>query len=543
MDEQQIQIKRRNDEENSTQMRAGVLGLKYFDMRPVENDMPLYKDVLTVEEIRAEQAIPLQAGDNKTPFRLAVTSRTPQSFIQRKLKFYNDQGLNVNFVLISEAAFKVMLNRYDPPAKPHYEDIVIAKEGDSDTIQAVSDALNSVRADQLFDYLITQAEKLGASDIHIENMRDSIRVRMRVDGALHPVAMISRDRYRILIGELSSRAGISVASSKPQSGSMNMDIVRDNGEKFLLNLRVEVVPTMYGMDSVMRLFNFDESLLNLDLLGLDEKSRHEINEIISHPRGLVLLVGPTGSGKSTTLYSMLNALNTTDKKIITLEDPIEYSITGVAQIPIKSTEGGSFSSGLRSILRLDPDVVMVGEIRDEDTARTAIQASITGHLVMSSFHANSASSAFTRMIDMIGFNPIFASSIRLIIAQRLLRKLVPETKQAYQPSEAERAWVLNTLKKVSDSIKGPLIEKMTLYKPVPTAGYPFGYKGRMVVMEQLVVNETIEHFLQSQTEVGSFDATQIEDLARQNGMLTMIEKATLAALRGETTIEEINRVL
>ena len=144
---------------------------------------------------------------------------------------------------------------------------------------------------------------------------------------------------------------------------------------------------------------------------------------------------------------------------------------------------------------------------------------------------------------MIGFNPIFASSIRLIIAQRLLRKLVPETKQAYQPSEAERAWVLNTLKKVPDSIKGPLIEKMTLYKPVPTAEYPFGYKGRMVVMEQLVVNETIEHFLQSQTEVGSFDAVQIENLARQNGMLTMIEKATLAALRGETTIEEINRVL
>lgn len=543
MDEQQIQLKRRDEEERSTQLRANVLGLKYFDMRPVEQEMPLYKDILTIEEIKNEQAFPMQVSDGKLPFRFAVTSRTPQSFIQRKLKFYNDQGLNVNFVLVSEAGFKVMLNRYDPPVKPTYDDIVIAKEGDSDTIQAVSEALNSVRADQLFDYLITQAEKLGASDIHIENMRDAIRVRMRVDGALHPVAMISRDRYRILIGELSSRANISVAASKPQSGSMNMNIERDNGEQFLLNLRVEVVPTMYGMDSVMRLFNFDESLLNLDLLGLDEKSRHEIDEIISHPRGLVLLVGPTGSGKSTTLYSMLNALNTTDKKIITLEDPIEYSITGVAQIPIKSTEGGSFSSGLRSILRLDPDVVMVGEIRDEDTARTAIQASITGHLVMSSFHANSAAAAFTRMIDMIGFNPIFASSIRLIIAQRLLRKLVSETKQAYEPSEAERAWVLNALKKVPDNIKGPLIDNMKLYKPVPTTEFPFGYKGRMVIMEQLVVDETIEKFLQSQTSAGGFDASQIEELARQNGMLTMIEKATLAALRGETTIEEINRVL
>ncbi|MDO4870838.1 MAG: GspE/PulE family protein [Candidatus Saccharibacteria bacterium] len=542
MDEQQLQEKHRADEENATRMRAGVLGLQYFDMRPIEQSLALFKEIMTVEEIKAERAIPLATGEQRTvPYRFGVTSQTPQSFMKRKLKFYNDQGLNAAFVLISESGYKNMLRRYDPPVTPKYDDITIAKEGDSNTINEVSNVLNNVRVDQLFDYLITQAEKLGASDIHIENMRDTIRVRMRVDGALHPVAMINRDRYRILIGELSSRAGLSVAASKPQSGSMNMDLIREDGSKFMLNLRVEVVPTLYGMDAVMRLFNFDESLLNLDLLGLDEKSRAEINEIVSHPRGLVLLVGPTGSGKSTTLYSILNALNTTDKKIITLEDPIEYSITGVAQIPVQSSDGGSFSTGLRSILRLDPDVVMVGEIRDEDTARTAIQASITGHLVMSSFHANSAVSAFTRMIDMIGFNPIFASSVRLIIAQRLLRKLVPQTRQAYAPSEAERAWIIKTLEKVPDQIKLPLINNMTLYKPVPTSEFPFGYKGRMVIMEQLIIDDKIQQFLQ-QSSTG-FDAAKIEDLARQNGMLTMVEKATLAALRGETTLEEINRVL
>ena len=184
------------------------------------------------------------------------------------------------------------------------------------------------------------------------------------------------------------------------------------GTTHLLNIRVETIPTMYGQDAVLRLFNFDESLLNLDLLGLSDEERAEINEVISHPRGLVLMVGPTGSGKSTTLYSMLNALNTSDKKIITLEDPIEYGITGISQIPINTNAGGSFAEGLRSVLRLDPDVVMVGEIRDADTAKTAIQASITGHLVLSSFHANSTSAAFSRMIDLIGMNPIFASSIR-----------------------------------------------------------------------------------------------------------------------------------
>lgn len=543
MNEDQIQQKRREDDENATRMRATVLGLRYFDMRPVEKDLPLFKEVMSVEEIKAEQAIPLEKSEGKLPYRFGITSKTPQSFIQRKTRYYNDQGLNVSFVLISDSGFRQMLNRYNPPLKPHYEDIAIAQAGDSATLAEVSATLNSVRADQLFDFLITQAEKLGASDIHIENLREAIRVRLRVDGTLHPVAMINRDRYRIILGELASRAGLSAANAKPQSGSMNMDIKREDGSTFMLNLRVEAVPTMYGVDSVMRLFNFDQSLLNLDLLGLDEKSRQEINEIISHPRGLVLLVGPTGSGKSTTLYSMLNALNTTDKKIITLEDPIEYSIAGVSQIPIQSTEGGSFSSGLRSILRLDPDVVMVGEIRDEDTARTAIQASITGHLVMSSFHANSAAAAFTRMLDMIGFNPIFASSIRLIMAQRLLRKLVPETKEAYQPTESERQWLLDVLKNVPDDIKQPLISNMMLHRAVPTQEYPFGYKGRMVIMEQLVVNQPIQRFLQTQTSATEFDASQIEQLARQNGMLTMLEKAVLAALRGETTLEEINRVL
>ncbi len=542
MDEQQIQAKQRQDDEDATRLRSTVLGFSYYDMRPVEDEIELYKDILTIEEIKQNRVVPLEQGEGRIPFRFGITSRTPQKFIKQKTKFYNDQGQNVTFVLISNSAFRKMLRRYDPPKKVHYDDIKIAKEGDSDTIKSVSETLNRVGADGLFDFLITQAEKLSASDIHIENMRDKIRIRMRVDGALHPVAEIDRERYRIIIGELSSRANMSIAVTTPQSGSMSMDVKREDGSTFMLNLRVEMVPTLYGMDAVMRLFNFDQSLLNLNLLGLDQKSRAQIEEVVSHPKGLLLLVGPTGSGKSTTLYSILNALNTTDKKIITLEDPIEYSIAGVSQIPVQSSEGASFSTGLRSILRLDPDVVMVGEIRDQDTAKTAIQASVTGHLVMSSFHADSASATFVRLIDMIGFNPIFASSIRLIIAQRLVRKLVPETRQAYRPSPAERTWILRALANVPDEIKQPLITDMKLYKPIPSEEYPFGYHGRVVVMEQLLVTSKIQTYLQSQTNQ-VVDKTEIEQLARQNGMLTMLEKAVLMALQGETTLEEINRVL
>ena len=321
---------------------------------------------------------------------------------------------------------------------------------------------------------------------------------------------------------------------------MQKDVTRD-GVTHLLNIRVETIPTMYGQDAVLRLFNFDESLLNLDLLGLSEEERREINEVISHPRGLMLMVGPTGSGKSTTLYSILNALNTSDRKIITLEDPIEYGITGISQIPIQTNNGGSFAEGLRSVLRLDPDVVMVGEIRDADTAKTAIQASITGHLVLSSFHANSTSAAFSRMIDLIGVNPIFSSSIRLVVAQRLVRKL-SASKKARPATEAEIKYIREALKDTSqEKITGVDLENITLYDPVPTAEDPFGYSGRTVIMEQLIVSEDIQAFIRG--EVADVNTDEIEKTAKRNGMLTLEQKGLLAALRGETTLEEVSRVI
>jgi type II secretory ATPase GspE/PulE/Tfp pilus assembly ATPase PilB-like protein len=455
-------------------------------------------------------------------------------------KEYNDRGDNIQFMLISLSGYRAFMNRYDPPKKVVYDDIEIAKPGDSDTITQVSTTLNSVSSEEVFDFIIDQADKLNASDIHVENERESIRIRMRVDGALHPVAHLDKDKYRIIMGELASRAGISSAATEPQSGHMQREINRD-GETHLLNLRVETVPTMYGQDAVLRLFNFDESLLNLDLLGIPSAQRHEIDEIISHPRGLVLMVGPTGSGKSTTLYSMLNALNTPDRKLITLEDPIEYGLSGISQIPVNTTDGQTFGDGLRSVLRLDPDVVMVGEIRDTDTARTAIQASITGHLVLSSFHANSTSAAFSRMIDMIGVNPIFSSAIRLVIAQRLVRRLVDETKEEYEPDEATRSYVRRVLEGIPEAIEHPSLDSFKLWRPVPSDDAPFGYKGRIVIMEQMVVSEEIQKFIRGDIEDIHPDA--IEKTAKAEGMLTLEQAGVLAALRGETTIEEIGRVI
>ena len=368
MNEREIQEKRRDNEEQATSSRAKILGLPYLDTRDFENDIPLVRGLIDVPEMHRDFILPLHIGGGDDHYQFMVTSQTPRSLIQQMRQEYNERGERVDFFLISGSAYKVLMLRYDPPQEIVYDDIKIAGDGDSETLASVSRTLAGVSSERVFDFLIDQADKLGASDIHIENMRDLIRVRMRVDGLLHPVANIDRDKYRILMGELSSRANVSTASNKPQSGHMQKEITRD-GATHLLNIRVETIPTMYGQDAVMRLFNFDESLLNLGLLGLSRDERAEIDEVISHPRGLVLMVGPTGSGKSTTLYSMLNALNTSDRKIITLEDPIEYGITGISQIPINTNVGGSFAEGLRSVLRLDPDVVMVGEIRDADRLR------------------------------------------------------------------------------------------------------------------------------------------------------------------------------
>lgn len=540
MNEEEVQRHRREQDERSTQQRAAILGLQYLDTREIEHDLPLAKGVLGIDVMHRDKIIPLVEGDNETTYQFGVTAQTPQSVIRRMSNEYHEKGNNLQFLLISQSGYRAFMNRFDPPKKIVYDDIEIAKEGDSDTISEVSKTLNSIGSEQIFDFIIDQADKLGASDIHIENERTGIRIRMRIDGALHPVAHLERDRYRVIMGELASRAGISTAAVVSQSGHMQREITR-NGATHLLNLRVETVPTLYGQDAVLRLFNFDESLLNLDMLNIPEKQRKEIDEVVSHPRGLVLMVGPTGSGKSTTLYGMLNALNTSDRKLVTLEDPIEYGLGGISQIPVNTTDGQSFADGLRSVLRLDPDVVMVGEIRDIDTARTAIQASITGHLVLSSFHANTTSTAFSRMIDMIGINPIFSSAIRLVIAQRLVRRLVDETKEEYEPDEATRNYVKRVLDGLPDDIEYPDLDTFKLWRPVATDDAPFGYKGRVVIMEQMVVTDEIQKFIRGDIE--DVHPAIIEETARREGMVTLEQMGVLAALRGETTLEEIGRVI
>ncbi|GHU07799.1 type IV-A pilus assembly ATPase PilB [Alphaproteobacteria bacterium] len=540
MDEQERQKRFRETEELAALRRAQVLGVEYLDMREVEGTMPLADGMLTVEEMRTNRIVPILKGDYENSNVFGITSSTPQSFIEELRSKYTVDGGKVQFDLISDSGYRALLLRYDPPKMVVYDDVQISNEGDSETLSRVSETLEGVNSDDILNYLIGQADQLGASDIHIENQRDGVRIRLRVDGALHPIARITPEKYRILFSSIASAAGLSTAATTSQTGHIVKTVPGPNGER-TLNMRVETAPTAYGQDVVMRLFNFDETMLQLDMLGLSDEERQQLDGIVSHPRGMVMVVGPTGSGKSTTLYSILNALNSTQRKLVTLEDPIEYDISGVTQIPVDTDEGQSFAEGFRGVLRLDPDIVMVGEIRDADTAKTAIQASITGHLVLCTFHAQDAASAFARIIDMIGVNPIFATAIRLVIGQRLVRKLDDATKVEYEPDEATKAWVREALADLPQNVPKPDLDNFKLWKAGSSKENPFGYKGRTVLMEQMLIDEQIQAYLRGDEK--EINAIEIEKSAQADGMVTMLQKGVLKALAGETTLEEVNRVL
>jgi type IV pilus assembly protein PilB len=533
------QTKFREQEEANTQRRAGLLGLQYLDTRQLGKTGPLYNDTLSLQEMYAGHIVPLSESNESMPLIFGITVQTPQPLLRQLHDRF--QNRSVQFMMMSNAGFEEYMLRYNPPKKVIYDNVKIAKAGDSDTINEVSKTLDSVRSDDIVNYLFKQADTLGASDIHLENQQNTVRIRFRIDGALHPIANLSLDKYRVLFGSIASRANISTAATDAQTGHIQQEFKNPDGTSRTLNMRIETVPTVFGQDAVIRLFNFDPKLLNLQYLGLSKDQQKSIDDIIKHPHGMVMVVGPTGSGKSTTLYSMINALNDPSRKILTLEDPVELTVPGVSQIPVSTQNGDSFAEKLRAVLRLDPDIVMVGEIRDVDTARTAIQAAITGHLVMSTFHAGTASAAFSRIVDMIGQNPIFASAIRLVVGQRLVRRLDEKTRIAYQPDDATKKYLEAVLKDLPSHVQKPDISKLTLYKPGTSADVPFGYKGRLVIMEQMVINDDIAAFLRG--DIQQVNAEAIEAVARKAGMVTMLQDGILKACQGVTTLEEINRVI
>jgi type IV pilus assembly protein PilB len=527
----------RADEEAATRNRASMLGLSYADTSTIANKA-VYKDVLKIPEMYKFRVLVLKASKGYILF--GITNTTSQQVMRNLTAYFSDA--RVEFVLISDTGFRDYMRLYDPPKKISYQDIDIKVGIDKALVEIVSETLAKVSSDDVLAYLVQQAYRLKASDIHLENQAEDVRVRFRVDGVLHPIAHLDRRRYHQLISSIAVAANVSTDSVEAQTGHINKHYRLATGEEVTVNLRVETVPTAYGQDVVMRLFNMSVELLNLESLGLSASERAVVDDVIAHPTGMVLIVGPTGSGKTTTMYSLINTLNSDERKIITLEEPIEYFMPGVVQIPVQGDQNSTgFGEKLRAVLRLDPDIVMVGEIRDQDTARTSLQAALTGHLVMSTFHASSASAALTRMLDFIGINPLFASAVHLIMAQRLVRTLDDVSKEPFQPDAATKTHIQSILDTLPKAVVKPDISKLTLYKPIPSNDNPFGYKGQMAIREQLQMTPGIQQILK--LPPGQVTTEMLEEKAVEDGMTTLLQDGILKVIAGKTTLEEVYRVV
>jgi type II secretory ATPase GspE/PulE/Tfp pilus assembly ATPase PilB-like protein len=526
----------REKEEMAAQRRARILGIAYADTS--RGEKPLYKDLLPFQELQSLKVVPIFSDEHHINF--GVTNMTSQQTMESLRRRFLDQ--RVTFAMISDHGFSDYMKLYNPPKKIVYQDVKFSGGDDQQLFNTVTATLDQVLADDILGYLVKQTYQLKGSDIHLECQKQSIRVRIRVDGVLHPIAELTHAKYRQLLSSVAIAANVSTGSPDAQTGHINKTYKLATGEDVTVNLRVETVPTVYGIDVVMRLFNLKMELLNLNNLGLSERERAAVDDVISHPTGLVLVVGPTGSGKTTTLYSLINTLNSPERKIITLEDPVEYFLPGVVQIPVAGDQNqAGFAEKLRAVLRLDPDIVMVGEIRDQDTARTSLQAALTGHLVLSTFHASSAAAALTRMLDAIGINPLFSSAMHLVMAQRLIRRLDHDTKQAFQPDEDLKKQLQSVIDTLPPGWERPNLAEITLYKPGSSADNPFGYKGQLAIREQLLMTPGIQQLLRKPPNEITTD--MLEKQSIQDGMLTMLQDGILKVIAGETTLEEVYRVV
>ncbi|MEN6464520.1 MAG: ATPase, T2SS/T4P/T4SS family [Syntrophaceae bacterium] len=373
---------------------------------------------------------------------------------------------------------------------------------------------------RLVNSIIAQAVRARASDIHISPMGRSIQIRFRIDGKLQEVPVPPRSMFLPLISRIKIISNMDIALSRiPQDGRFTVKL--ENKE---INVRVSSIPTIYGENLVLRLLDMSAGVYSLDRLGMSEVDREKIEIAIRKPYGMILSTGPTGSGKSTSLYSILKEINTPDINIITLEDPVEYRIESIRQVQLNRRAGMTFASGLRSILRQDPDVIMVGEIRDGETAGIGVQAALTGHRVFSTIHTNDASGAVTRLMDM-GIEPFLVSTVLLVsFAQRLLRTICPSCKEEYRPSELLlKAWGL-------DKMENAVFKK--------GRGCPVcmgtGFKGRTGIFEVLVIDENVQGAI-----LAGKSSSEITRVAQQDGKLTTLkENAINKVLQGATTLEE-----
>lgn len=400
------------------------------------------------------------------------------------------------------------------------------EEEGSEDLEHLKDLASEAPIIKMVNFILQKAVESRASDVHIEPFEQTLKVRLRIDGVLQDIDSPPVASTAAVLSRIKIMAKLNIAERRlPQDGRIKLQMI---GKE--LDLRVSTIPTLYGESVVIRLLDKENAVLDFTTLGFVGKQSDRFMEVLAQPHGIILITGPTGSGKSTTLYAALKTLNTSERKIITVEDPVEYQLEGINQIQAKPQIGLTFAAALRSIVRQDPDVIMIGEMRDLETAKIAVQSALTGHLVLSTLHTNDAASGVTRLQDMGLEEYLLSSTINGILAQRLVRRLCPACKQAHPASQT----MIEEMHLRRWQPEGEIL----LHKPV---GCPacngIGYKGRLAIIEFLVMTDAIRKQIMKHEE-----ANIIQQQAVEEGMQTMYEDGVAKALRGITTLEEVLRV-
>lgn len=490
------------------------------DQYPLEMQLP---ETVPLRFLKHYHVIGLNQNDE-----LTVALMDPEDrFVIDALKLATGKNIIAKVGLLSEidAALEVQYGEGRSQMDKLVDDLSVDDLGEED-LEHLKDLASEAPVIKMVNLIMQRAIETRASDIHIEPFEQSLKVRLRVDGVLKDIDAPSVKSTAAVISRIKIMAKLNIAERRlPQDGRIKVQML---GKE--LDLRVSTIPTMYGESVVIRLLDKENTVLDFAALGFAGKHLQQFIDVLSQPHGIILITGPTGSGKSTTMYAALKQLNTSERKIITVEDPVEYQMEGVNQIQAKPQIGLTFASALRSIVRQDPDVIMIGEMRDLETARIAVQSALTGHLVLSTLHTNDAAGGVTRLLDMGLEEYLLTSTVNGILAQRLVRKLCPECKQSYTPP----ADIIDGMKLRRFAPSGDII----LYKPVgcPACG-GLGYRGRLAIIEFLQMTDPLRKLIMAHEEAGA-----IQKLAIEEGMTTMYENGLVKALQGITTLEEVLRV-
>ncbi len=523
-----------------------VLGIPFISLADRKIDF----DVLSLipEPIaRTHNIIAFKKHDDALEVAMLDTADLPAiDFIKKKV------GLKILPRLTDTESMKSVLRQYQKTLKDEFGDIIVketdalkiiaeesGEEKSEEDLKKMAEDLPVVR---IVDTLLRHALIQNASDIHIEPAESEIIVRYRIDGLLHDAMTLPRHAGSTIVARIKVLSNLKLDEKRlPQDGRFKMEM---EGQK--VAFRVSVLPVYYGEKIVMRLLRESRSGFNLEGIGFHGSGLERIHEATKATSGIILITGPTGSGKTTTLYTVLDILNTPDVNVSTIEDPIEYQMPRINQTQVKPEIGFTFAAGLRSLMRQDPDVIMVGEIRDEETASLAINAALTGHMVLATVHTNSASATVARLIDMGSEAFLLVSTLKVVIGQRLVR-MIGENKEQYHLSDDEYAnlskhidfeRVLAALKEEKVVDGRATWRTIPFFRPKGATESDDGYKGRIGIHEVLPVNSTIKELIMK-----SATAADIEKQAKSEGMLTMLEDGIMKAARGITSIEEVLRVI